>query len=52
MGASLDVLGPVGLYADDEYGPLLPAIFTAVLSAWVVLPLIAAAAVFSRRSPT
>ncbi len=49
--ASLDVLGPAGLYAIDEFGSRLHAIFAACLSAWVILPLAAAAAIFSGRSP-
>ncbi|GJQ28684.1 MAG: hypothetical protein HBSAPP03_05680 [Phycisphaerae bacterium] len=49
--ASLDVLGPAGLYAMEEYGPRLHLIFAACLSAWIVLPLTLAAAVFARRSP-
>lgn len=49
--ASLDVLGPAGLYAMDEFGDRLHAIFGGCLAAWIVLPLAAAAIVFSRRSP-
>ncbi|MBL8746478.1 MAG: ABC transporter permease subunit [Phycisphaerae bacterium] len=49
--ASLDVLGPAGLYASEEYGPMLHVIFAGCLLAWVVLPLVVAGAVFSRRSP-
>lgn len=49
--ASLDVLGPAGLYATEEYGHWLHAIFGGCLLAWVALPLAAAALVFSRRSP-
>lgn len=37
--ASLDVLGPAGLYAMREYGRGLPWIFAAVLGAWVAIPL-------------
>lgn len=49
--ASLDVLGPAGLYATEEYGPALHAMFGGALFAWTAVPLGAAAAVFSRRSP-
>lgn len=49
--ATLDVLGPAGLYASEEYGSKLHAIFGACLGAWVVAPLAAASVVFSRRSP-
>lgn len=49
--ASLDVLGPAGLYATEEYGRSLHAMFAACLSAWIVLPLALAAWAMSRRSP-
>jgi Cu-processing system permease protein len=49
--ASLDVLGPAGLYATEEYGHRLHAIFALCLAAWIVLPLAASGAAFSRRSP-
>lgn len=51
IDASLDVLGPAGLYASDEYGPRLPMLFGGALALWVVVPLSAAALVLSRRSP-
>lgn len=49
--ATLDVLGPVGMYAGDTFGPWLHWLLAAVLLAWIVLPLLAAAVAFSRRSP-
>ncbi len=49
--ASLDVLGPAGLYATDTYGDRLHAIFAAALGAWLVLPLVLAGVIFRRRSP-
>ncbi|MDY7109945.1 MAG: ABC transporter permease [Planctomycetota bacterium] len=49
INASLDVLGPAGLYAMQTYGSALGAIFAAVLAAWVILPLALATAVFIRR---
>lgn len=51
VDASLDVLGPAGLYATEEYGRWLHAIFAGCMSLWVVVPLGAAALVLSRRSP-
>lgn len=51
VDASLDVLGPAGLYASEEFGGGLHAIFGACMGAWIVLPLVAAAVLFSRRSP-
>jgi Cu-processing system permease protein len=47
--ATLDVLGPAGLYASNTFGhALLPVLF-ACLAAWVVLPLVTALALFTRR---
>ncbi len=51
VDASLDVLGPAGLYAQMEYGKSLPAIFAGILLAWMVLPMVAASLIFKRRSP-
>lgn len=48
---TLDVLGPTGLYALEEYGPRLHLIFAACLGAWIVLPLALAGVLFARRSP-
>ena len=47
--ASLDVLGPAGLYATQTYGSSLNLIFAGVLLAWVVLPLTLAQALFHWR---
>jgi Cu-processing system permease protein len=49
IDASLDVLGPAGLYARQVFGSRLPWIFAAALSAWAVVPLVAAFLVFGRR---
>jgi Cu-processing system permease protein len=51
VDATLDVLGPAGLYASEEFGPALHAIFGGCLLAWMLIPLAAAAVIFSRRSP-
>ncbi|MBL8991387.1 MAG: ABC transporter permease subunit [Phycisphaerae bacterium] len=51
VDASLDVLGPAGLYAMDTWGPWLHAVFGGCMLAWIVLPLVAAGLFFSRRSP-
>lgn len=48
--ATLDVLGPAGVYATQTYGKGLTVIFIVVLGAWVVMPLIAAYLFFTRRS--
>lgn len=51
VDANLDVLGPAGLYAVEEHGMSLHAIFGGCMAAWVVLPLLLASFVLSRRSP-
>jgi Cu-processing system permease protein len=48
---SLDVLGPAGLYATEEFGPRLHLVFAACLGAWTLVPLGAAIVVFRRRVP-
>ena len=47
--ASLDVLGPAGLYASQAYGSGLGLIFGGALAAWAVLPLALAFLLFTRR---
>lgn len=49
IDASLDVLGPAGLYAMDEFGSRLHVLFGAALGAWIILPLALAGVVFCRR---
>lgn len=49
--ATLDVLGPAGLYAMDTFGDRIGWLFAAAMGAWIVTPLAAAAAIFSRRAP-
>lgn len=48
--ATLDVLGPAGLYASEEFGSKLHLIFGSCMAAWIALPFAAAAVVLSRRS--
>ena len=50
VAASLDVLGPAGLYAQETYGPWLHGMFVASLALWTLIPLGIAAIVFGRRS--
>jgi Cu-processing system permease protein len=50
VDASLDVLGPAGLYAQVSYGRWLHGMFAASLAVWTVGPLAVAALVFKRRS--
>lgn len=51
VDANLDVLGPAGLYAAEEFGRTLHLIFAACLAAWIALPLGIALLFMSRRSP-
>lgn len=51
VDATLDVLGPAGLYAIEEHGSRLHLYFGACLGAWIVVPMAIASAVFARRSP-
>ncbi len=51
IDASLDVLGPAGLYATEEYGAALHLLFAGCLVVWIVLPLLGAGVALSRRSP-
>lgn len=47
--ATLDVLGPAGLYASNTFGPRLPALLAAILGVWTLLPLMLAIFRFTRR---
>ncbi|KAA0217392.1 MAG: ABC transporter permease [Leptolyngbya sp. PLA3] len=49
MNASLDVLGPAGMYASQTYGNSLPWMLVGVLLAWGILALAAAAILFTRK---
>ncbi len=51
VDASLDVLGPAGLYAAEEYGGSLHVIFGGCLAAWILVPLALAGLLLSRRCP-
>ncbi len=48
LSASLDLLGPVGLFATQTYGRYLPLLFGAALLAWIVVPLLLAGLRFAR----
>lgn len=50
IDASIDVLGPAGLYAMDTYHDTLPWVFGASLACWIVVPLAVAALAFRARS--
>jgi Cu-processing system permease protein len=47
--ATLDLLGPVGIYADQTYGDSLPLIFGGSLALWTILPLVTALILFATR---
>ena len=47
--ASLDVLGPAGIFAARTYGARLPLMFSLAGFAWVLIPLAAAYVLFARR---
>ncbi len=49
LNASLDVLGPAGLYAEQQHGAALGPILLGVLAAWCVVPLVLALVLFLRR---
>lgn len=49
LNASLDVLGPVGMYASQEYGDSLPWLLTGVIALWCGLPLIVSVLIFRKR---
>ncbi len=49
LNASLDVLGPVGMYASQEFGASLPWLLTGVIALWCVLPLAIAVMIFRKR---
>ncbi len=49
MNASLDVLGPVGMYASQTFGSMLPWILALVLGVWTIVPLAIAVLIFSKR---
>ena len=50
LNATLDLLGPAGIFAVREYGRALLPIFLAVTLAWILLPAAAAYAHFARKS--
>lgn len=49
INATLDLLGPAGIYAMQEYGAQLQSLFLALTVAWIVAPALAAYARFHLR---
>lgn len=52
IDASLDVLGPAGLYAQETFHASINWMFAATLTVWTLLPMIAALVRFKRSSIT
>ncbi len=50
LQATLDVLGPAGIFAVREYGQALLPIFAAVTAVWILLPAATAYGVFARKA--
>lgn len=50
INATLDVLGPAGIYAMQEYGSSLRLIFLGALALWIVVPALAAFARFAGKN--
>lgn len=50
LHATLDVLGPAGIFAVREYGQALLPIFAAVTAVWILLPAATAYGVFARKA--
>ncbi|UCC87882.1 MAG: ABC transporter permease subunit [Anaerolineales bacterium] len=49
INATLDVLGPAGIYAMQTYGQGLTRLFLGSLVTWVIIPLFASYVIFSQR---
>lgn len=49
MNTTLDILGPVGVYASQTLGDRLVWVFGGVLVVWIVVPFVVSALVFARR---
>jgi Cu-processing system permease protein len=50
LDATLDILGPAGMYAATMFGESLVRLLIAILLAWTLAPLLVSGFVFSRRS--
>lgn len=49
LNASLDVLGPVGMFASQSYGNALPWMLAGVMIIWCVVPLVISIVLFKHR---
>jgi Cu-processing system permease protein len=50
LNATLDLLGPAGMYAVTVYGRGLARLLLAILLAWTLVPLLVSGLIFGRRS--
>ncbi len=50
INATLDILGPAGIYAVQEYGTSLRWILLAIMGAWIFVPALAAYVAFVRKN--
>lgn len=50
INATLDILGPAGIYAVQEYGSSLRWVLLAIMGVWVAVPALVAYAAFLRKS--
>ena len=50
INATLDILGPAGIYAMQEYGRGLRFIFLGAMALWIVVPAMVAYAQFANKS--
>jgi Cu-processing system permease protein len=50
INANLDVLGPAGISATQEYERQLPALFAGAMALWVVVPITLAYMRFARHT--
>jgi len=50
LNATLDILGPAGIYAVSVYGRALAGPLLGILAAWTLAPLLLSGIFFSRRS--
>jgi Cu-processing system permease protein len=50
INATLDILGPAGIYATQEFGRGLRYVFLGVMALWIILPALLAYARFAAKS--
>lgn len=50
LNASLDVLGPAGVYASHTFGNSLSSLLLAVMLLWIVIPLVLSLIILNRKA--